>query len=749
MGEFLCSFNEGSRKMKDLLGVKGANLSEMTGMGLPVPYGFVVTTKACEKFFEDGGSLSSALMDEMKAKIHEIEEVTGRTFGGGDNPLLVSVRISNVVNIPALKGAVLDLGINDDVIQSLSKAGGMCFALDCYTRFLRTYGSSVRKISSSNFLAAYEKLKKKVGEECKEDEMEESLLFEAVEEYKDIIFRRSGRPFPSDPYEQLRDAVSAAMGQWNSYAVRSYRELHEIPKETGMAVVVQAMAFGNLNENSCTGTVFTRDPNTGEKAPCGEFFMKSQGGDISFRDIDALKIQRLEDYFPSLHEKFFQIAGLIERYNRNMQEIEFTVEDGKLYMLETKAARRTPSASVKIAVDMVSEGIVDRQTAVANIKASDLNKLVLKQFRSDDSIDKETENNFNKILEWADEFRTVGIRANIDTPDDAILALKLGAEGVGLCRSEHMFFDETRIYDFIRMIIADDGEERKKALEILKPYQKADFRHIFEIMEDRPVTIRLLDPSFHRFLPHSEAEIKLLAKKLKISEKKLAAKILVMKEENPSLGKRGSRLAVIHPEIVRMQTEAIIEAAVEAGEDMEQQPDISIMVPFISSVREFTNVRDTIEKAAFETLKRMDASMDFSIGTMIETPRAALLADMIAEKADFFSFGTNDLTELVYGISREDTEDLIDEYIKRDILDRNPFYSLDERGVGKMIEMAVSLGRKSKPKLKIGICGEHGGDSGTIKFCESIGINHFSCSTLRIPGARLAAAQAAIKNSRK
>ncbi|MFR8855080.1 MAG: putative PEP-binding protein, partial [Oscillospiraceae bacterium] len=582
-----------------------------------------------------------------------------------------------------------------------------------------------------------------------EDYSEEAVLFETAMQYKSIIMKKTGHPVPDEPFDQLREAVSAALGHWNSYATRSYRELHEIPESVGTAVVVQAMVFGNMDQNSCTGTVFTRDPNTGEKITCGEFLMKSQGGDTSFRDIEAVKIEKMEDFFPQLYRKFFDIAQLLERYNENVQEIEFTVESGKLYMLETKAARRTPAASVKIAVDMVSEGIVDRETSVANIRASDINKLVLKQFKDEDSIDTKTVDNFNTILEWADEFRTVGVRANIDTPEDAALAIKLGAEGVGLCRSEHMFFGEDRIYDFIRMIIAEDAAERNRAIAALKPYQKDDFKRIFRIMEDRPVTIRLLDPSFHRFLPHAESDIRNLAGKLKISEKKLGAKVLLLREENPAMGKRGSRLAVLHPEIVRMQTEAVIEAALEVREEVDGDLNISIMVPFISSVREFTNVRETVETTAMQCLKAADASLDFSVGTMIETPRAALLADMIAEKADFFSFGTNDLTELVYGLSKEDTEDLIEEYIKKDILDKNPFYSLDERGVGRMIEMACISGRKTKPKLKIGICGEHGGDPDTIEFCESIGINYFSCSTLRIPGARLAAAQAEINSAKK
>ena len=685
----------------------------------------------------------------MEAKIREIEEVTGKKFGSGENPLLVSVRTSNVVGIPAMAGSILNLGLNDETFKGLAAIGGMEFALDCYTRFLRTYGSLVRNIPQKSFISAYEDIKKRAEESSDSQCSEEAILFDAIREYKSIILKRTGRPFPEDPFEQLKEAVSAILNRWNSYAVRSYRELHEIPKEIGTAVVVQAMVFGNIDDKSCTGMVFTRDPNTGEKVTCGQFMMKSQGGDDYFRDMKAVKIEKLEDFFPELNEKFLRMAQLLENYYKNMQEIEFTVERGKLYMLETKAARRTPSASVKIAVDMVDEGIVDIATSVANIRAADINKLVLSQFSDGDEVDRETLDNFKKILEWADEFRSVGIRANIDTPEDAELALRLGAEGVGLCRSEHMFFDEERIYDFIKMIIADDEYERNKALSAMKPYQKDDFKRIFEIMEDRPVTIRLLDPSFHRFLPHTETDIKKLARKLKLPEKKLAAKILLMKEENPAMGKRGSRLAVLHPEIVMMQTEAIVEAAMEVNEKIDGELNVSIMVPFISSVREFMNVRDTVQKAVDSCIGSYEKKMEFAVGTMIETPRAALLSDMIAEKADFFSFGTNDLTELIYGISKEDTEDMIEEYVKKDILDKNPMYSLDKRGVGRMIEMSVTLGRKTKPKLKMGICGEHAADPDTIEFCQSIGINYFSCSTLRIPGARLAAAQAEIKSFKK
>ncbi len=749
MGELLCSFNEGNKQMRSLLGGKGANLSEMTSIGLPVPFGFVVTTKACNDFFDGGNVLSSQIIREMEAKIREIEEVTGKKFGSGENPLLVSVRTSNVVGIPAMAGSILNLGLNDETFKGLAAIGGMEFALDCYTRFLRTYGSLVRNIPQKSFISAYEDIKKRAEESSDSQCSEEAILFDAIREYKSIILKRTGRPFPEDPFEQLKEAVSAILNRWNSYAVRSYRELHEIPKEIGTAVVVQAMVFGNIDDKSCTGMVFTRDPNTGEKVTCGQFMMKSQGGDDYFRDMKAVKIEKLEDFFPELNEKFLRMAQLLENYYKNMQEIEFTVERGKLYMLETKAARRTPSASVKIAVDMVDEGIVDIATSVANIRAADINKLVLSQFSDGDEVDRETLDNFKKILEWADEFRSVGIRANIDTPEDAELALRLGAEGVGLCRSEHMFFDEERIYDFIKMIIADDEYERNKALSAMKPYQKDDFKRIFEIMEDRPVTIRLLDPSFHRFLPHTETDIKKLARKLKLPEKKLAAKILLMKEENPAMGKRGSRLAVLHPEIVMMQTEAIVEAAMEVNEKIDGELNVSIMVPFISSVREFMNVRDTVQKAVDSCIGSYEKKMEFAVGTMIETPRAALLSDMIAEKADFFSFGTNDLTELIYGISKEDTEDMIEEYVKKDILDKNPMYSLDKRGVGRMIEMSVTLGRKTKPKLKMGICGEHAADPDTIEFCQSIGINYFSCSTLRIPGARLAAAQAEIKSFKK
>ena len=746
MGELLCSFNEGNKQMRSLLGDKGANLSEMTGIGLPVPFGFVVTTKACNDFFDGGNVLSSQIIEEMEAKIREIEEVTGKKFGSGENPLLVSVRTSNVINIPAMAGSILNLGLNDETFKGLTKMGDMEFALDCYTRFLRTYGSIVRNIPQKSFISAYEEIKKKAEEVGGNQYSEEAVLFDAIKEYKSIILKRTGRAFPENPFEQLKEAVSAILNRWNSYAVRSYRELHEIPKETGTAVVVQAMAFGNIDEKSCTGMVFTREPNTGEKVTCGRFMMKSQGGDDYFRDMKAVKIEKLEDFFPELNEKFLRMAQLLENYYKNMQEIEFTVERGKLYLLEAKAAGRTPSASVKIAVDMVDEGIVDRATSVANMRAEDVNKLVLSQFANGDEVDEETLENFNKILEWADDFRSVGIRANIDTPEDALMALNLGAEGVGLCRSEHMFFDEKRIYDFIRMIIADDEYERSKALSSMKPYQKEDFKRIFEIMEDRPVTIRLLDPSFHRFLPHTEADIKKLARKLRIPEKKLAAKILLMKEENPAMGKRGSRLAVLHPEIVMMQTEAIVEAAIEVSENTDSELNISIMVPFISSVREFMNVKDTIQKAVDSCLGSDRKKMEFAVGTMIETPRAALLSDMIAERADFFSFGTNDLTELVYGISKEDTDNMIEEYVRKDILDKNPLYSLDKRGVGRMIEMSVMLGRKTKPKIKMGICGEHAADPDTIEFCQSIGINYFSCSTLRIPGARLAAAQAEIKS---
>lgn len=750
MREFLCSFNEGNKDMRSLLGGKGANLAEMTGMGLPVPFGFIVTTEACKKFFEEGNKLDDDTLKGIYEKVGELEEVTGKKFGSGENPLLVSVRTSSVVNIPTVSGAILNLGLNDKGTEGLAKlSGSMEFALDSYSRFIRLYGTVVRKIPQSLFTAAYEKFKKR-QQSAPEYYSEEGLLFDTVEEYKNIILNKSGSAFPQDPYEQLREAVSCIFSYWNAEDMVNYRELHEIPGDIGVAAIVQSMAFGNSDDDSCIGTAFTRNPKTGEKCVCGEFMIRAQGDDLSFMDDAGVhEIQKMQEYLPDAWERFLKIAALLEKYNKDMQEIEFTIEQGKLYILQARKGRRSPEAAVKIAVEMVEEGIIDRKTSVAGIKADDINKLVLSGFNESKSVDEETASNFNMILSWADELRTMGVRANIDTPEDAEIALRLGAEGIGLCRSEHMFFGEERLYNFISMILADNEKDRTRALEILKPYQQEDFKKIFLIMEDRPVTIRLLDPSLHRFLPHTEKDIKALAKRLHVSEKNLAAKLLLMQEENPLMGARGSRLAVSYPEIVKMQTEAIITAAVEVQRETENELDISIMIPFVSSVREFAKVRETVEDAAVNCLKTLDAEMEYSVGTMIETPRAALIADKLAEKADFFSFGTNDLTELVYGLSRVDTKDLVEEYLKKDLLDKNPFYSLDQTGVGGLMAMAATLARKVKPKLRIGLSGEHGGDSTTIEFCGQIEINYVSCSTLRIPGARLAAAQAAIKSSER
>ena len=744
MSEFLCSFNEGNRKMKELLGVKGANLSEMTSMGLPVPFGFVVTTRGCKKFFDNNCMFSEDMFLSLQEKIQELEEVTGKKFGSGENPLLVSVRTSSVVSLPTMAHTVLNLGLNDKIVGGIAdEQGSLEIAMDCYTRFLRTYGTVVRGIKETEFLSAYGAIKKQAM--ASDEYSEEAVLFKAVEVYKNIILSRSGRPIPEDPYDQLKEAIGANLCYWLSEETRVYRELHEIPDEIYTAAVVQAMVYGNFDVNSCAGTVFTRDPNTGEKVLFGEFLIKAQGSDSSFRDMTAVRIQKMGDFFPQLYDQFIRIAALLEKYNQDMQEIEFTIQQGKLYMLETKSGRRTPSAAVKIAVEMVKEGLITRATAVANLRAEDINDLVIFGIKKNEDMNPETIANFHTILEWADEFRDMGVRANIDTPEDAKLALRLGAEGIGLCRTEHMFFSEERIYDFIRMIIADNDEERNEALKVLKPYQKEDFKKIFTIMEDRPVTIRLLDPSLHNVLPHSEKDIRALSHKLDISEKKLAAKIILLHEENPELGRRGSRLAVTHPEIARMQTEAVIEAAWEVRQENSFEPDISIMVPFVSTAREFYYVKDLIDGAAQGTFKKIGAEIDYTVGTMIETPRAALLSGSIAERADFFSFGTNDLTELIYGLSRADTEELIEEYIEKDILDKNPFYSLDKTGVGSLIESAALSGRKIKPKLKIGLSGDHGSDPDSIEFCQSIGVDYFSCSTLRIPGTRLAAAQAHIR----
>ena len=745
MSGFLYSFNEGNSKMKELLGVKGANLSEMTRIGLPVPFGFVVTTEACKIFFEEGSKLNEEITDALDQKIEELEEVTDKKFGSGVSPLLVSVRTSSVVAMPTMADTILNLGLNDVTVEGLiSLYGNKEFALDSYAGFIKSYGTVVRGIPSNFFVTANQTIKKR-AESWGDDYSEEKFLFETIREYKKIIFINTGRPFPEDPKEQLMEAISAHLECWNSYDTDTYRELHEIPKEVGMAVVVQAMAFGNIDEKSCSGTIFTRNPNTGNNEICGEISTRVHEDKAKFGEMKTFNIDQMGELFPELNKRLLKIAAILESHNKDMQEIEFTIEQGTLYMLETKAGKRTPAAAVKIAVEMVQEDIIDRETAVANIGADDINKMVLAEFDEGIQSEEEEQSNFHMILDWADEFRVMGVRANINTPEDAKLALRLGAEGIGLCRSEHMFFEEGRIYDFIKMIIADEDQERREALKTLKPYQKEDYKKIFEIMEDRPVTIRLLDPSFHNFLPYAEKEIKELSKILGVSEKKLSAKIMLLKEENPTMGRRGSRLAVIHPEIVRMQTEAIVEAACQVKKENNFGLDVSIMIPFVSTAREFGNVRDTVVNAADKCLEALGEELDYSVGTMIETPRAALLADKIAEKADFFSFGTNDLTELVYGFSKEDTEGLIEEYLKKDILDKNPFYSLDKTGVGKLIEMATVQGRKVKPKLKIGLCGDHGGDTESIEFCESKGLNYFSCSTLRIPGARLAAAQAALR----
>ncbi|MEE0796735.1 MAG: putative PEP-binding protein, partial [Anaerovoracaceae bacterium] len=706
-----------------------------------------VTTRGCRKFLDNRRTFTDEMKISIREKIREIEEVTGRQFGSEDNPLLVSVRSSSVVSIPTMAHTVLNLGLNEKTVRGLAlRFGSMETALDCYTRFLRTYGSVVRGITEGEFLSAYSAIKNK-AKALTEEYSEEAVLFDAVEAYKKIIFSKTGRPVPEDPYEQLEEAAGANLSRWESEETQVYRELHEIPEDIYTAAVIQAMVYGNIDENSCTGTVFTRDPSTGERTACGEFLVKAQGGDRTFRDMTAVRIERIKDFFPQLYDRFVMIANLLERYNRDMQEIEFTIQQGRLFMLETKSGRRTPSAAVKIAVEMVKEGMITRETAVANLRPADINDLVIFGIKKNEDIGEETIHNFHTILEWADDMRVMGVRANIDTPEDARIALRLGAEGVGLCRTEHMFFSEDRIYDFIDMIIADNDDERARALSKLKKYQKEDFKKIFTIMEDRPVTIRLLDPSFHNVLPHSEKEIKALAGKLDVTEKKLSAKIIMLKEENPEMGRRGSRLAVAHPEIARMQTEAVIEAAFEVDRENDFVPDISIMVPFVSTAREFYYVKDVVDEAARNTMKRLDADIDYSVGTMIETPRAAILAGSIAEKADFFSFGTNDLTELVYGLSRADSEELIEEYIDKDILDKNPFHSLDKTGVGRIIEMAASAGRKTKPRLRIGLSGDHGGESESIEFCERIGVDYFSCSTLRIPGTRLAAAQAQIRAS--
>lgn len=875
MKHFVYSFNEGSKDMRSLLGGKGANLAEMTKIGLPVPFGFTITTEACNEYYRNGGKLGEELISEIKEKLSELENVTGKTFGSTTNPLLVSVRSGSVFSMPGMMDTILNLGLNDESTKGLADlTENRRFALDSFRRFIQMYGNVVMEIDSKNFEDIIEKAKHDRGIMYDID-LDEEALCEIIDDYKKVVRYGQEGGFPSDPKVQLIEAVKAVFRSWNNDRAIRYRRMERIPDSLGTAVNVQSMVFGNMGNTSGTGVAFTRSPVNGDNHVYGEFLVNAQGEDVVAGIRTPKPISEMAESFPEVYEDFMNIAKVLEQHYKDAQDMEFTVERNKLYMLQTRAGKRTAQSAVKIAVDMEREGLIDRETAVMRIEPGQIDQLLHPRFDEDElkgvsaiakglpaspgavsgkiyfnaleaeaavkkgekailvrettspedlagmiaaggiltakggvtshaavvarqmgkccvagcseilvsedkkelktkdkvyregdvisldgydgkvyegeihTVEPNLSGDFGVIMSWADGIRSLKIRTNADKPEDALKALEFGAEGIGLCRTEHMFFEENRIPAIRRMIVADTESERREALDALLPYQKNDFKGIYEVMKENPVTIRLLDPPLHEFLPHTDAEIRSLADKIGIPYEKLVRRTDELHENNPMLGHRGCRLAISYPEIAEMQTRAIMEAAIEVSEEKGYNIVPEIMIPLTSSAKEMAYIKDIVAKEAERCKEEKSSDIKYVIGTMIETPRAALTADEIAESAEFFSFGTNDMTQMTYGFSRDDTAKIIETYIEKNIFEEDIFRSIDEKGVGKLLDIAVKLGRQTRNDLKIGICGEHGGDPRSIEFCHKLGLNYVSCSPYRVPIARIAAAQAAIKSNQE
>ena len=871
--KYVYLFTEGSKDMRNLLGGKGANLAEMTNIGLPVPQGFTVTTEACTSYYDNGRKLSDEIMNQIDEKIHELEKITGKTLGDAKNPLLVSVRSGARASMPGMMDTILNLGMNDEVARGFSEVtNNKRFVYDSYRRFIQMFADVVMEFPKSSFERKFDAIKEEKGVEL-DTELTAEDLEEVVAIYKEEYKKLAGCEFPQDPKEQLMAAVEAVFRSWMNDRAITYRRLNDIPSTWGTAVNVQEMVYGNRGETSGTGVAFTRNPATGEKHLFGEYLMNAQGEDVVAGIRTPQSIDTLKEVMPECYEQFSKICKTLENHYKDMQDMEFTIEDGKLFMLQTRNGKRTATAALKIAVDMVEEGMLTKEEALLKVDPKQLDQLLHPMFdeaslkaaecvaeglaaspgaatghiaftaedvirmhkdgvediilvRLETSpediegmnlahgvltlrggmtshaavvargmgtccvsgcsglvIDEEKKTltlkdgrilkegdyisldgstgkvyaeqvktveasitgNFETFMEWADEYRTLEVRTNADTPRDALQAKKFGAEGIGLCRTEHMFFDEERIFNFRKMITASDVESREAALEKILPYQREDFEGLFRAMDDKCVIIRFLDPPLHEFLPKTEEEMRPLADSLGITYEALKNRVDSLKEFNPMMGHRGCRLAITYPEIAKMQTRAVIEAAINVKkEGIEVHPEI--MIPLVGILKELQFVKKVVVDTAKEVMDKAGVTVDYKVGTMIEIPRAALLADKIAEEAEFFSFGTNDLTQMTFGFSRDDASKYLNDYYQKGILDQDPFATVDQEGVGKLIDMAATLGRKTRSDLELGICGEHGGDPKTIDFCHRVGLNYVSCSPFRVPVARLAAAQAAINN---
>ncbi|MCI8638925.1 MAG: pyruvate, phosphate dikinase [Coprococcus sp.] len=864
-------FKEGNATMRNLLGGKGANLAEMTNLGLPVPQGFTITTEACTQYYEDGRQINDEIMGQIMEAITKMEEITGKKFGDKENPLLVSVRSGARASMPGMMDTILNLGLNEEVVNVLAaKSGNPRWAWDCYRRFIQMYSDVVMEVGKKYFEELIDKMKAEKGV-TQDVELTADDLKELAEQFKAEYKEKIGADFPADPKEQLMGAIKAVFRSWDNPRANVYRRDNDIPYSWGTAVNVQMMAFGNMGETSGTGVAFTRDPATGQKHLMGEFLMNAQGEDVVAGVRTPQKIDQLKEVMPEVYDQFVDICKTLEDHYRDMQDMEFTIEDKHLYMLQTRNGKRTAQAALKIACDLVDEGMISEEKAVAMIDPRNLDTLLHPQFdqaalkaaepvakalgaspgaacgkivfTAEDakewaargekvvlvrletspediegmksaqgiltvrggmtshaavvargmgtccvsgcgdiamdeenkkftlagkeyhegdpiSIDGSTGNiydgiiptvdatiagEFGRIMAWADKYRTMKVRTNADTPADAKKARELGAEGIGLCRTEHMFFEGDRIDAFREMICADTVEEREEALEKILPVQQGDFEGLFEALEGNPVTIRFLDPPLHEFVPTDEEDIKKLADAQGKTVEQIKTIIDSLHEFNPMMGHRGCRLAVTYPEIAKMQTKAVIRAAInvqKAHPDWKVKPEI--MIPLIGEIKELKYVKKFVVDTADAEIAASGINLEYEVGTMIEIPRAALTADEIAVEADFFCFGTNDLTQMTFGFSRDDAGKFLDAYYDAKILENDPFAKLDQTGVGKLMEMTLKLGRPVNPKLHVGICGEHGGDPSSVEFCNKLGLDYVSCSPFRVPIARLAAAQAAI-----
>ena len=873
--KYVYLFSEGNGSMRELLGGKGANLAEMTVLGMPVPQGFTVSTEACTRYYEDGKKIAPEIEEEIYANLAKMEEINGKKFGDKENPLLVSVRSGARASMPGMMDTILNLGLNDDVVAGMiaknSDIKFVRFVYDSYRRFIQMFSDVVMGLAKSTFEVIIDEVKEKKG--VKNDiDLDADDMKELVKLFKAHYKKEMGEDFPSDPKTQLMESVKAVFRSWDNPRANVYRRMNEIPYSWGTAVNVQPMVFGNLNENSGTGVAFTRDPATGEKALFGEYLINAQGEDVVAGIRTPSHISKLAEDMPEVYKQFADIANRLEEHYADMQDMEFTIENGKLYMLQTRNGKRTAAAALMIAVDLVDEGKISEDTAVLRVEPKQLDALLHPQFdakalkaakaigkglaaspgaacgkvvfTAEDakawhengekvvlvrletspediegmaaaegiltvrggmtshaavvargmgtccvsgcgdikmneeakefelaghvikegdyiSIDGSTGNiygeaiptvaasisgDFDRFMKWADARRTLKVRTNADTPRDAAQAVAFGAEGIGLCRTEHMFFEGDRIKAIREMIVAKTPEARKAALDKILPYQQGDFEAMYRVLEGRPMTVRFLDPPLHEFVPQKEEDIVELAGELKISVDELKAVIAGLHEFNPMMGHRGCRLAVTYPEIAEMQTTAVINAALAVNKEHPEYNIVpEIMIPLVGEVKELKFVKDIVTSTADKLIAAAGSDMKYHVGTMIEIPRAALLADEIAKEAEFFSFGTNDLTQMTFGFSRDDAGKFLDAYYENKIYENDPFARLDQNGVGKLIKMAAEGGRKTRPDIKLGICGEHGGDPTSVEFCHNIGLNYVSCSPFRVPIARLAAAQAAIK----